>query len=143
MSNSYAAWRFRVILPDMEALPSPDTHRPGEEHGNDDPGEGLPSDFPRDEFSDEQLVLLAEYYENKKWAVVRRFFELFRLHDGCMDLTLGHVILNAGILCKLLGIGDYRSYTDKALYESIGISETTYYRHKAALMKCLSELKNA
>ena len=55
MSNKYAAWYLRVQVKDLEQLPF---HPPAENEA----GEGVPADFPLEEFTEYQLVLLDEYY---------------------------------------------------------------------------------
>lgn len=41
--------------------------------GGNEAGEGLPADFPREEFTEDQLVLLDEYYHAKREDVVKQF----------------------------------------------------------------------
>lgn len=134
MSNKYAAWYLRVRVNDLEQLP----FRPAEDN---EAGEGLPADFPRDEFTDDQLVLLDEYYHAKREEVVKQFFRLFRVRPGSMDLTLWHIALNAGILVKMLGIGDPRSFTWGELCDRLGVSEDVMYRHKKEILRLINEIK--
>lgn len=134
MSNKYAAWYLRVRVKDLEQLPD----RPA---ANSDAGEGLPADFPRDEFTDDQLVLLDEYYHAKREEVVKQFFRLLRVHPGSMDLTLWHIALNAGILVKMLGVGDPRSFTWGELCNRLGVSEDVMYRHKKEILRLIDEMK--
>lgn len=135
MSNSYAAWYLRVQLPDMEQVMAPP---PVEREA----GDGLPADFPRDEFTDDQLVLLDEYYHSKKEQVLRVFYELLRVHPESHDLELRQLIMNAGILAKILGIGDYRSYSYAELARRLGTSEASLYRHKRAIMLRLAAIQD-
>lgn len=135
MSNSYAAWYLRVQLPDMEQVMAPP---PVEREA----GEGLPADFPRDEFTDDQLVLLDEYYHGKRDEVVETWFRLLRVHPDSMDFTLGHLALNSGILVKLLGVGDSRAFSWRELCRRLGVSENVMYKHKREIVAILHEMKS-
>ena len=90
---------------------------------------------------DDQLVLLDEYYHAKREDVVKQFFRLLRVHPGSMDLTLWHLALNAGILVKLLGIGDPRSFTWRELCDRLGVGEDVLYRHKKEILRLIDEIK--
>lgn len=125
---------MRVHVSDVEQFPA----KPA---ADGEAGEGLPADFPREEFTDDQLVLLDEYYHAKRDEVIQRFFRLFRVHPGSMDLTLWHVALNAGILVKVLGIGDAKSYTWRELCRVMGVSEDVMYRHKKKILNLIDEIK--
>lgn len=87
------------------------------------------------------LVLLDEYYHAKRENVVKQFFRLLRVHPGSMDLTLWHLALNAGILVKLLGIGDPRSFTWRELCDRLGVGEDVLYRHKKEILRLIDEIK--
>lgn len=139
MSNRYAAWYLRVNVPDIDSFGGV-VKSAGWWH-DDEAGDGLPVDFPRDEFTEEQLVLLEEYYYGKRDEVVRGWFGLLRVHPRSAELSLGHVVLNAGILVKLLGVGDARSYSWGELAEKLGVGEAALYRHKKAILDELRRMK--
>ena len=134
MSNKYSEWFLRVHVKDLEQFPASPP-------ADGDAGEGLPADFPREEFTEDQLVLLDEYYHAKRDQVVKQFFRLFRVHPGSMDLTLWHIALFAGILVKVLGVGDAKSYTWRELCRALGVSEDVMYRHKKEILRLINEIK--
>lgn len=134
MSNKYSAWYLRVNGKNLEQFPAI-------QPADGDAGESLPADFPRDEFTDDQLVLLDEYYHAKRDEVVKQFFQLFRVHPGSLHLTLWHIALNAGILVKMLGIGDPKSYTWRELCRQLDVGEDVMYRHKKEILRLINEIK--
>lgn len=138
MSNSFAAWYLRVRVPDIEQLGGGEGGVVGE---GDEAGAGLPADFPREGFTEDQLVLLEEYYYGKRDEVVRGLFGLLRVHPGSGELSLGHVVLNAGICARLLGVGDVGSYTWRDLARRLGVGEAVLYRHKREILGELRRMR--
>lgn len=140
MSNEMDLRIYRVAVDDLENLGVP-----VDGEADEVAGELLPEDFPREGFSEEQLVLLEEYWVGKRCEVLAKFFELLRVHPRGAKLTLGHVVLNVAILSKMLGLGDDEFGGKKVTWEvvcaSLGLGHNSLYRHKARILELIREMR--
>lgn len=110
------------------------------EQPDDDPGSRLPADFPRSEFSDEQLVALEEYYLTKQQVLLERFYSILRVHPKTLECTYNTVLKNCAILAKLLGLTEGMSWQDIA--KNLGTHPSTVSQHARAIIEHIRHIND-
>lgn len=106
------------------------------------PGATLPADFPRDEFSEAQLILLEELCFQYTREFILRFFRIIsspvnRYGDPVKN-NINNIACQTIVLAKLLGLNSELSWHDIAA--TFGISKHTVLAAKDNTLKHLDRL---
>lgn len=120
----------------LEANAAPEAPTPAE------PGATLPADFPREEFTTEQLILLEELAFQYTREFILRFFRILATPLGRegqkVTSNICNVACQAIVLSKLLGLNAETSWRDIA--QAFGISKTTVHAAKDTALARLDRL---
>ena len=107
-----------------------------------EPGSTLPFDFPRSEFSDDQLVLLEELCFQYTREFVLRFFRVLATPLGRVGQNVSSNVCNVAaqaiVLSKLLGLNEEMSWTELA--KTFGCHRQTIMYAKAQAIARLDRL---
>ena len=130
----------KITLVDQQLLDAneqPDTSCTARE-----PGSTLPFDFPRGEFTDDQLVLLEELCFQYTREFILRFFRVLATplgRDGQQVASnVCNVAAQAIVLSKLLGLNEEMSWTELA--HTFGCHRQTIMYAKAQALERLDRL---
>ena len=130
----------KITLVDQQLLDAneqPDTSCTARE-----PGSTLPFDFPRGEFTDDQLVLLEELCFQYTREFILRFFRVLATplgRDGQnVTSNVCNVAVQAIVLSKLLGLNEEMSW--KELAATFGCTRQTVMYAKAQAVERLDRL---
>lgn len=129
----------KITLVDQRLLDANPTREPQAER---EPGSLLPADFPRGEFTDDQLVLLEELCFQYTREFILRFFRVLATplgRDGqSVTSNVCNVAVQAIVLSKLLGLNEEMSW--KELAATFGCTRQTVMYAKAQAVERLDRL---
>ena len=129
----------KITLVDQRLLDANPTKEP---QGEREPGSLLPADFPRGEFTDDQLVLLEELCFQYTREFILRFFRVLATplgRDGqSVTSNVCNVAVQAIVLSKLLGLNEEMSW--KELAATFGCTRQTVMYAKAQAVERLDRL---
>lgn len=129
----------KITLVDLRLLDANPTREPQAER---EPGSLLPADFPRGEFTDDQLVLLEELCFQYTREFILRFFRVLATplgRDGQrVTSNVCNVAVQAIVLSKLLGLNEEMSW--KELAATFGCTRQTVMYAKAQAVERLDRL---
>lgn len=119
----------------LEKTPAPPAPEPSA------PGSTLPADFPREEFSADQLVLLEELCLQYTREFVLRFFRIISTpvnrQGEVVKSTVSNIACQAIVLAKILGLNELGWYD---IARQLGFSHTSVQLARENALKQLDRL---